>query len=389
MAPAAASANPIQITDHYDSGITPPFSIDGHTITFDFRAITFPYLDCVLQSPPGEVTVRLRLNARGTLFYGKQGLYISADGDTFSLQPLTKLGETARTVEAKGKAEKVIDTDFETVVAIGPSGRTRIAVSDPYGRDHLEALVAETAGGAGRWRSLRRSNRTVLLYEIGTDDGRKPVHYFIAGEDSRETEAQWVADRMIRRLAAGREADAALVRDSVIRICPVLSPYTISHRGHNSYASPVDGRDTYGASKWSLNSAPPEFEILREMLVTTIREQRLGFALTLHSWWAGKTVTEIETLRRAGENTLDPAREAWALATMRTLMHGVPHANVVLAEKAWFPGIMREFTLARHNAITFRIEVTTRDQPTPRGAATADALLSNLPAIADWRPAAR
>jgi len=216
--PVADSASPIQVTDHYDSGITPPFSIAGNVITFDFSCVTFPYIDCELRGPPGAVTVRLRLNARGTLFYGQQGLYVSADGEMFTLQPLTKLGETTRTTEANGKVEKVIATDFEAVVAIGSSGRVRLSCSDPYGRDHLEKLLCDTANSSvGQWRFLRKHNRSLVLFELGEDDGKKPIHHIFAGEDNRETECQWAADRMIRKLCE----DPALARELGKRAGPI------------------------------------------------------------------------------------------------------------------------------------------------------------------------
>jgi len=385
--PVSDSASPIQITDHYDSGITPPFSIDGNVITFDFSGITFPYIDCELQGPPQAVTVRLRLNARGALFYGPQGLYVSADGETFTLQPLTKVGETTRTVAANGKAEKVIYTDFEAVVAIGPSGRVRLSCSDPYGRDHLDKLLCDTANNpVGRWRFLRKHNRSLVLFELGEDDGRKPIHHIIAGEDNRETECQWTADHMIRKLCADPELARELGERAVIRICPMLSPYTSSTRGHNSYTSETTGKDMYGAAKWGADPLPAELDILHGLLQEALARRQLGFVLTMHSWWAGKPVTEIETIRSAGANRLSPARAAWAQATMQTFMEGVPHAHVTLPERIWYPGILREVMLARHNVVTFRVEITTLNQPTFRGETTAGRFLKDLARLDNWRP---
>ena len=387
VSPVADSASPIQVTDHYDSGITPPFSIDGNVITFDFSGVTFPYIDCELRGPPGAVTVRLRLNARGTLFYGQQGLYVSADGEMFTLQPLTKLGETTRTMEANGKVEKVIDTDFEAVVTIGSSGRVRLSCSDPYGRDHLEKLLCDTANSSvGQWRFLRKHNRSLVLFELGEDDGKKPIHHIFAGEDNRETECQWAADRMIRKLCEDPALARELGKRAVIRICPVVSPYTSSTRDHNSYASETTGKDVYGAAKWAANPLPAELDILYGLMQEALAQRRLGFVLTMHSWWAGKPVTEIETIRSAGANQLSPARAAWAKTTMQTFMDGVPHANVTLPERIWYPGILREVMLARHNAVTFRVEITTLNQPTPRGETTAVRFLQNLVRLENWRP---
>jgi len=385
--PASDSASPIQITDHYDSGITPPFSIDGNVITFDFSGITFPYIDCELQGPPQAVIVRLRLNPRGTLFYGQQGLYVSADGETFTIQPLTKVGETTRTVTANGKTENVIYTDFEAVVAIGSSGRVRLSCSDPYGRDDLEKLLCETAQSpAGRWRFLHKHNRSLVLFEVGEDDGRKPIHHIFAGEDNRETEGQWTADRMIRKLCADPALARKLGEQAVLRICPMLSPYTSSTRGHNSYTSEINGKDVYGAAKWGADPLPAELGILDGLLQEALAQRRLGFVLTMHSWWAGKPGTEIETIRSAGANQLSPARAAWAQATMQTFMDGVPHANVALPERIWFSGLLREVMLARHNVITFRVEITTLNQPTLRGETTAERFLQNLARLENWRP---
>ena len=376
----------IRIRTHYDSGIAAPTTIAADRVTFDFREIVFPYLDCELWCSPRTLTLTLWLNARGTLFYAHQGLYVSRDGVDFALQPLTKIRESRREANTAGKRETVTDTEFEAVVVVPPGGRIRVATSDPYGRDHLEELLCATKGGGGRWRFLRRENRPVLLFEIGEDDGRKPIHTIIAGEDCRETEGKWVADRMIRSLAADPALARAATQHAILRICPMLSPYTGSTPGHNSYASSFDGRDAYGASKWNLDPSPPEIELLKELIVESVRQRRLGLVLTIHSWWAGKPFTEIETIKQAGANTLSPERQEWALAAMRTLTEGVPHARTLLADKAWYPGLLREFALARHNAITFRMEVTTQNQAQTRGAATAAARGTNLARRGDLGP---
>ena len=379
QAGAAASPSPppspslsydqVKITDHYDSGFLRPFKVMGNVIEFDLREQNHPFIDCQIKAPSQELTIRLLLEKETERRFANQGLFVSPDGVGFELRPLKKVAEAI----------------YECQVSVGGTGFVRISTNYPYGRDNLEQLLADTAGSTvGRWKCMRQKSRSVWLFEAGNDDGKAVVHYFIAGEDCREPLGQWVADRMIRILCTDSQLSAKVVQNAVIRICPLLSPYTASDRGHDSYTSELTGQHIYGAATWATDPLPPEIDLLHALIVKTIQERRLGMALTIHSWWAKQPRTELQTIRSAGGNVLSAERVQWATATMNRFMENVPHAYVTLPERTWHPGLMREVMLERYNAITFRVEVTTQDQVTARGEATAEAFLKNLAKMENW-----
>ena len=49
----------------------------------------------------------------------------------------------------------------------------------------------------------------------------------------------------------------------------------------------------------------------------------------------------------------------WAEQTVAALVRGIPKTESQIREKIWHPGLARDYMLAAHDAITFRIEVTT------------------------------
>lgn len=56
-----------------------------------------------------------------------------------------------------------------------------------------------------------------------------------------------------------------------------------------------------------------------------------------------------------------------------------------LPKTIWHGGLARDYLLARHNAVTFRVEVTTHSQRLAEFRQTGRRFLENLNTLTDWR----
>jgi hypothetical protein len=108
--------------------------------------------------------------------------------------------------------------------------------------------------------------------------------------------------------------------------------------------------------------------------------------MTLHSWQASFAHTGLETIQSAGENKLSPARMAWANRTLAALIDGVPKGKTALPPKIWHGGLARDYLLAKYNAVTFRVEVTTHNQGLDGFRRTSQRFLENLSTLTEWGP---
>ena len=108
--------------------------------------------------------------------------------------------------------------------------------------------------------------------------------------------------------------------------------------------------------------------------------------MTLHSWQASYPHTGLETIQSAGGNALSPARKAWATRILAALIDGVPKGRTALPKTIWHGGLARDYLLAKHNAVTFRVEVTTHSQGLEGFRQTGRRFLENLSTLTDWRP---
>jgi hypothetical protein len=221
------------------------------------------------------------------------------------------------------------------------------------------------------------------LFELGQDDGRKWIYFLCAGEDAWETSGQWTADAMIRTLYTDRALADRLASQAVVRIVPLLSPYSTLR---SACYTTLDGRGLYAAAKWGDADPPPEIALLRAEVEEAVRARRLGFMLTLHSWQASQPHTALETIQSAGENRLSAERKAWAKRVLAALIDGVPKGKTALPEKIWHGGLARDYLLAKHNAVTFRVEVTTYGQGLEGFRQTGRRFLENLSALKEWGP---
>ncbi|MBN1674658.1 MAG: hypothetical protein JXR37_26675 [Kiritimatiellae bacterium] len=350
-----------------DGGVSQPYEIEGETVTFDLRPGQ-KILNVLITDPPEELRIAVRVDEKGKPFVARQGLLTGVDGLALSACPLT---ETAGDTYGA-----VLRTDGRAV---------RVASRYPYGRDGLEKLICDTGGGDGcRWQVRRKAHRQVATFEFGEDDGRKPMHYFIAGEDAWETAGTWTADGMVRILASGDALAESFKARCLVRIVPLASPYSAT-REKASYTT-LEDQGLYGAATWGDAPPPPEYDLIRADVEEAIARRRLAFMLTLHSWQAQSESTGLETVKSAGHNALSAERVEWAGHVLETLIAGVPHGKTSFPQKIWHPGLARDYLLAAHDVITFRVEVTTAGQGYDGFRDTARRFLENVLRVEDWSP---
>jgi len=356
----------MKLTSAFDSGVMQPFEIVEDEITFDLKSGR-NILNVLVEEAPAKLRVKLLLDKNGQKFIIGQGLIVSDDGFSFSAKPL----------------EQVSEDTWQCMLSV-PEGNIRIATRYPYGRDGLDKLICDTCGSSdSRWFILREQHRQVPMFQLGQDDGKKTVHYLIAGEDAWETAGSWVADEMIRSIYYGYDIRKELMKNAIIRILPLISPYSAT-REKGSYTT-LDDTGIYGAATWGEASPPPEYAMVKSKVVETIQQGRLGFMMTIHSWQAQSEFTGLETIKSSGDKKLSEARQGWALDVMQTMIDRVPGGKVYFPECIWHPGLARDYLLGEHDVITFRVEITTHSQGIEAFRETGRCFLENLSTISDWR----
>lgn len=354
------------MTDRIDSGISCAVTMDGKRATFHL-APRGRFVHVLLRDVPREVILSFQLDEEGVKHLARQGIIVSEDGVNFTAHPLVQNGQG----------------EWEAVVR--PRGdRLQVATRYPYGRDGLDRLLCDVHGASlVRPRLLSRDHRSMLLFDAGEDDGSKPIHYILAGEDVDETSAHYAADEMVRMLARGGEGVERLLAKSVVRIVPLVSTFCAGRPGGESYTA-LNGDELYMASRWTDDQPPPELALVRDEVEQAVVRRRLGLFLAVHSWQALRPVSTLQAIRTAGSNSLSPERAAEAERIMETLIRDVPKGNTELAERIWHPGLARDYLLGKHNIVTFRIEVTTDHNGIAEFRETGRRLLENMADVSSW-----
>jgi hypothetical protein len=357
----------MKILKNFDSGILPPYEIIKDGIEFDMRHPPI-LLNAVIQEGLEKIIVDFIVEVGGkeeTFLFG-QGLIVKTLGNEFKAVPLKKVEE--------GRLRAIVIT---------VNGEVRIASRYPYGRDSLDKLICDTSSDDNLvWRFLQGVYRGTSMAEFGDDDGKCPIHYFFAGEDSWETAGTWVADEMVRELCRNKKMAEELAEKCIIRIIPLVSPYS-SAQDKGSYCT-LEGDGVYGAATWGDSVPPEEYSMLRSLIEGSIKDSRLGFVMSIHSWQAMLDYSGLETIKSAGDNTLSESRQKWALNVMEQMTENVPKAKTHLADKIWHKGLARDYLLDKYAAITFRIEITTDGQGLDEFRKTGRRFLENLNNIDDW-----
>ena len=363
---AAETNAAINVFSHFDSAVLPgDYTVEGNTITFDLQDPSHFHLFVLLEGPQKKLCVQLKFDKKHITWFQDWGLFVSKDEKKYDCIPYTKVDEQTLQCE--------VDMS---------GGRLFVATTLPYGRDNFDELLMQTSG-CGRWKLIRYRGRSVPIFEIGRDDGKKPIHFF-AGEDARETPGIWLADSMIRVLCENRDLAKRLTEKYVIRICPTISLYSLTAE-HSSFTD-MNGNSYYGGGSWNKQNLQPEMAVIYNLVEETIKQKRLGFFMTFHSSFSYTPPPAVETVRTAGENTLSEERAAWAMKTMETIMEDThnPALRIRVADKAWIDGVLRAVLLDRFNAATFRIEEPTQTREGYKK--TAEKMLTNLARVHDWTP---
>jgi len=357
----------MEVLSAFDGGVSQPHEISGDEITFELKPGQ-RILNVRIAGPPPELRVTMLFDKKGKGFVARQGLLVGIGNAPLTALPLEEL------------------PDHTLRVCVQTEGKdVRLATRYPYGRDALDKLICDTGSAPhGAWHYWAQSDRVVPYFEFGNAAEAGLIHYFVAGEDCWETAGCWVADGIVRLLSTDSPLTETLLAKSAIRVVPLVSPYSAT-REKASYTTP-DDKGIYGAATWGDAEPPPEYALIRAQVEDAIRAGRLGLLLTLHSWQAQQATSNLQTIRAAGENALSESRAAWATDTLARMIEGVPHGATSFPEKIWHPGLARDYLLAAHNAITFRVEVTTAGQGHDGFRETAERFLANLAALDDWAP---
>jgi hypothetical protein len=351
----------------FDSGVLPPARMSNGQVIIDVRP-TGSIMNVLVIDAPDPLRVSLLVEGKAGGFIVGQGLLVSRDGGEFRPVSVERVGPN------------------ELRAAVEGGGEFRLATRYPYGRDALDRLICETRGASHlRVRLLERDHRMLPVFEFRQADNPEQTHFLIAGEDAWETAGSWVADAMVRLLCRDAYLARTLLARSAVCVVPLASPYSAGQPA-GSYTT-LDGRGIYGAATWTDPIPPPEYGLIRAEVEEAIRARRLGLMLTIHSWQAQQPHTEIETIRSSGGNALSEARLQWAERTLEALMRDVPLGRTRVAEKIWHPGLARDHLLSQHNAVTFRIEITTAGQGYEGFRATGEQILRNLAIVHDWASA--
>lgn len=358
--------NNMKILQYFDAGALPSYKIQAKGIMFELKPAQV-ILNVLIQHAPEVFEVDLAVDEQGEGFILNQGLLVSTKGEEFHPVELKKVGEGLLRATVRAVA-----------------GEVRLASRHPYGRDALEKLMCKAHAKDGvRWRFLQSGPRGFPMVEFGRENASGLVHYFIAGEDVWETSGSWTADAIVRELHRDSNLTKVFVEDCLVRVVPLASPYSAT-TSKPSYCT-LEGNGIYGAATWGDDPPPPEYAMIRELVESSILESRLGLFMTIHSWQAQLNYSGLETIKSAGGNTLPAERAAWATDVMERILLGVPLGEHALADKIWHKGLARDYLLARHNAVTFRIEVTTAGQGHDGFRESGRRMVANLFDRMDWR----
>lgn len=358
----------ITISKLFDGGLSPLYSIEGNTITFNSKGSPGElgrHINVFIDNTPDIINVEIIPTSSQLRHWKEQGLFVSNDGTKYLQVPFSFSDST------------IFKLQLQT------SGSIWLASCLPYGRNGLDQLFVDTHNTSSLSTYLiKKDNRIVPVFQFGEDDGKKLIHYFIAGECAWETAGQWVADYMVRELCVNDNLREKLTENYVIRIIPHLSPYSATMPA-GSY-TPVNGPEVYGAATWHDEFPPTEFAIIRNEIETLINEKRLGCMLTIHSWSALNSYSGIETIRSSGENRLEGSRYDSAKKTLETFVEDLPRSKWVFPENIWHKGLARDYLLNKHNAVTFRIEITTHNIDYHFLEEMGRRLLENTSKTEDW-----
>jgi len=367
-----------QVITSFEGGFVPNYKFKKNQLAFDVTGDS-SYVSAMIRNVPSplELIFYWRDDSENSKpfphFYEGQGLMVQKDMD----QQFVAHRYERTTFKGLPALRAVIDDN---------DGNFSISTIVPYTRSDYESLLVDTRNFSGvNVYYLRQNKREVPVFEFGRDDGRKPVHVILCGEDAWETPAKVWADVMIRRLLRDEALRKSITENYVLRIIPLLSPYVLSENLRVSHLT-LEGEPIYSAGAWGDKQPPPEIELLRKEVEALIHDRRLAFMTTIHSWAAQAPFHGLETIKSAGNNTLKGARLKWARQTVEKLVANIESGKSSLPDEAWHKGLARDYLLKKHNVITFRIEVSSQGGNIPAIKKAGEQFIENIATIKNWQP---
>lgn len=368
----------LKVLTAFDGGFVHSYKYEKNRLAFDVTG-NFSYVNAMIRNAPDPLELiffwRDDLEGRKPFphRYEEQGLMVQKNIN----QQLVAIQYERTEFEGLPALRSVIDDN---------DGNFSISTIIPYTRSDYESLLVDTRNFSDlNVYYLRQNKREVPVFEFGRDDGMKPVHVILCGEDAWETPAKVWADVMIRRLMRDSALRKSITDNYVLRIIPLLSPYVLGENLRVSHLT-LEGEGIYSAGAWGDQQPPQEIELLRNEVEKLIHNRRLAFMTTIHSWAAARPYHGLQTIKSAGNNTLKGARLKWAHQTVDELVADMESGKSALPDKAWHQGLAREYLLKKHNVITFRVEVSSKGGDMPAIKKAGEQFIENVAAIKNWQP---
>ncbi|MDA3865467.1 MAG: hypothetical protein PF489_01825, partial [Salinivirgaceae bacterium] len=276
-------------------------------------------------------------------------------------------------------------------ITIAAKPKIQVSISIPYSSADVDKLATLVSGNKNiNIRTLGVEPRTFKIFDFGKDDGKKPIHYFIAGEDLFETASMWTADAMIRYLTDNPDVLAEITAHHILRIVPAMSPYSLNKTNNYSFLDD-DDNPIYGAATWGDDLPAGELKYMRNEVVgifppstepSYLNSKRLHWVLNMHSWWAQANYTNLQASNKtkSGVTLIDnenSSRQKWLEDFLISNIEGIPRKHYEIST-TWRAGLPRDYFLAKYNFITSVIEVCTYKQGMPEFTATGQAIINNL-----------
>jgi hypothetical protein len=373
-------ASEISVSMNISRGVLKPghqLVIDNknHSISFNIQKEWVLHVAVVSPKPKYTLTIRFYIGATGDGFKYilGQGLYVSYnDGLEWSRMDFVPLS----------------DGWYKVTIVDKPN--LRIATSIPYGQENVDKLIALVSGNQNiKIRTLGKEPRTFKMFEFGSDDGKKPMHYIIAGEDIWETAGCWAADAIVRYLNNNPAVLAELTSHHILRVVTAISPYSMA----NSQDGFLDnnGDTVYGSATWADDNPPGEIKYIKDEVLgvksptsgpTNLTSRRLHWVLNLHSWMAQARTSGMQSINKSFRgielyDDPDSTRFKWLNSFLASNNENIPGKYYNIAQ-AWYPGLPRDFFLEKYNFISSRLEVGTYKRGMPEFKATGEAIINNL-----------
>jgi len=372
----------MEVLTHFESGSAPQYWVDGDVLYLDLREKRRRMFHVRLRNTPPAVTVRLVLAGEDSFFrktFENVGLLTSQDGELYTAQPYQLIEAP---FPGEGSRERV------PMLEASASGGGDIWISNtfPYERTRLSKLIVDTVGTPNlsvNFLGEKYREFPVFCFESSNPESSR-VHYFVCGEDAWESGAIWFAEYLIRQLAEDDTLRNQLTKHAEIRIIPTISPYSLDHYPDGIFRS-LEGKNPYAAAHYTRETPPVAIAEIRSQINELIAERRLGFMTTVHSWAGSRDHHGFETIRTAGDFTLDEARYIWVQDVVEQLMKDTGGQGRV-ADKIWYEGLARDYFLREHGVATFRLEVSLAGRSLADIQSAAQVFLQNLSEIEDWRP---